>query len=129
MKVLMFQPRFARLVEQGLKRQTIRAKRRNPIQVGDILSLREWMGEPYASVQKILGSETCKEIHIVEAGSVTALPEEDGVYVTWFVDGEPIPKAGLDAFAQADGFKNYIEMFNWFLLSHKFPFKGTLIKW
>jgi hypothetical protein len=52
MKVLMFQPRFAPLVEAGTKTQTIRPVRRRPIVVGDELSLRAWTGLPYRSPQQ-----------------------------------------------------------------------------
>jgi uncharacterized protein YqfB (UPF0267 family) len=58
-RTIMFQPRFARLVESGAKTQTIRvkskAKHPRPLpKPGDFLSLREWEGKPYRSKQRKL---------------------------------------------------------------------------
>lgn len=113
--ILMFQPRFARLVESGEKLQTVRPVRKRPIFPGDMLSLREWTGAPYRSKQRLLGESPCIGVSPVDI-------KQWGVLVR---------TAGFDAelFAKRDGFSNFSDMRSWFESEHGLPFSGELIQW
>jgi hypothetical protein len=107
MRVFLFQDRFAELVRAGTKRQTIRARAR--CKPGDELSLRRWTGKPYRSKQEILRSgERCNAV-------LGVLIEED-----------TIPD---NDFAQADGFKDWGELLDWFRKTHGLPFEGECVRW
>ncbi len=119
MTILLFQPRFARLVEAGKKRQTIRGVRKRPIRVGDKVSLREWTGLPYRSKQRILGESQIKLLWPIEI-------LEDGIIACrniWF------SRAAREGVARDDGFADFAEMIEWFRKTHGLPFTGILIKW
>lgn len=60
--VVLFQRRFAPLVESGAKLQTIRLPRKRTIHAGDTLSLRTWTGAPYRSKQRPLRTATCTAV-------------------------------------------------------------------
>lgn len=120
MKVIMFQERFAPLVESGAKCQTIRPMRRNPVRVGDAVSLRAWTGRAYRSKQRVL-----REVIVLKVERVSVLvsgiwtgPEEDRRLTT-------LPHQ----FAKADGFADWPEMREWFARTHGLPFHGVLIQW
>lgn len=123
MTVILFSPRFAPLVENGAKLQTIRKERKRPIKVGDMLSLRTWEGVPRRSKQRILREPTpCIGIDAISI-------DEEGVAVE-----EPefmlyLMNTGLNAFAQADGFCDWYDMRDWFHDTHGLPFTGVLIRW
>lgn len=111
LRVVMFQPRFARLVEAGEKWQTIRPKRKIPVRAGDRLSLREWTGLPYRSKQRQLRDETvCERVELFTLDVMRV-------------------RADRDDFARADGFEDWPEMLNWFLCTHGYAFKGVTIYW
>lgn len=124
MKVIMFQPRFAALVMSGAKRQTIRPRRRHQIQVGDTLSLREWIGKPYRSKQREIRTAVCSnvsEIRITEPIGLT-----QGLAIGHWIIAIGIAR---DQFARADGFESFSEMLEWFSKTHGLPFTGVLIEW
>lgn len=107
------------------KRQTIRSFRkdgRDP-KVGDILYL--YTGMRTSSCMK-LGEVKCSavmDIEITNDGVIDKTTSFNGRY-------EMIQtKSGLDTFAIADGFSNWLELKNWFAKTHGLPFKGKLIKW
>ena len=120
--VRMFKPQFAPLVEAGTKCQTVRPTPKRMPKSGDYISCREWTGKPYRSKQRVLNvapicavekitiCDTGREL-LVSVGNKSLTPEE------------------LNAFAAADGFKDAIEMFNWFEATHGLPFEGVVIKW
>lgn len=113
--VILFQPRFARLVESGVKHQTIRPRRMREIRDGDILDLREWLGAPYRSKQRLILQAACAGIQRCEINS-------QGVVL---LDGERAPKG----FARRDGFHSHCQMVAWFAAQHGLPFHGQLIRW
>lgn len=119
MRVVMFQPRFAKLVGSGDKTQTIRRKAR--CKPGDQLSLREWTGLPYRSKQRELREPApCTNVQPIR------LDLADGrlrITVSGRVRMFP------DDVARADGFSCAAEMREWFDDTHGLPFEGDLIEW
>jgi hypothetical protein len=116
MRVILFQPRFAKLVENGMKRQTIRAKAR--CKAGDVLSLRQWSGKPYRSKQVILRQLLCRKVRPIS--------------IDWNemrLDGFVLSGIQSDAIARADGFVDFDDMVLWFGITHGVPFTGELISW
>ena len=116
--VKLFQPRFATMVRDGSKLNTIRPLPKRPRdvpQVGWEISLREWTGKPYRSKQRVL-----KESAVVRVASVRI--EEVGVYI------DSVWTFG-DTVAKEDGFQDFIEMAEWFKKTHGLPFNGAFIAW
>lgn len=116
MSVIMFQSRFASKVKDGSKPHTIRLPRKRPIKVGEKLSLREWIGKPYRSKQRVLREAICRsvaEFHISETGASHMI-------------GAPF---NFEELARNDGFRSYNEMIEWFKSTHGLPFDGVLIGW
>ncbi len=118
MTVVMFQARFAPLVVDGTKTQTIRPERKRPIKAGDLLSLRRWTDKAYRSPQIELARARCIIVDRVEVGMLTI-----------FVGGILLRRRERDAFARADGFSSGMELSDWFENTHGLPFAGVLIRW
>jgi len=122
MIVRMFQPRFARLVETGLKRQTIRKRPKLPEESqprsGVTASLREWTGKAYRSPQRVL-----REVILTRVLPVVV--DQHSLYV----DGEFIGAADRAHFARADGFADWQELADWFADTHGLPFTGIALFW
>lgn len=115
--VRLFKPRFARLVEDRQKFQTVRPWPKRVPCVGDRIDLREWSGKPYRSPQRKLYVGVITGISALEIDEMGML----------FNDGDRVWAA--DEFAKADGFKFYNELVDWFRAEHGLPFKGVLIEW
>ena len=113
--IRLFQPRFAALVESGLKLQTVRPVPKRMPKPGDTISLRAWTGAPYRSKQRVL-----REATIVGVDEVR-------------IDRATIAVGGtlrlLETFASQDGFASFAEMRDWFQATHGLPFTGILITW
>lgn len=123
--VKMFQAQFAPLVEAGTKRQTVRPIPDLRPKVGDTIDCREWTGTPYRSPQRRLVSG---EITAVEDCQIS----EAGVMIGKFSQSYEImeqPGGNRERFAQADGFKSFEDLRDWFQREHGLPFEGILIKW
>lgn len=111
-----FQKRFVPMVLDRTKRQTIRAKRKYQVKVGDTLYL--YQGLRTKSCKK-LSQEVCTDVKDIMI-LVT------GVYV----EGKLLLEdEEYDALARADGFKDFDEMFDWFSKTHGGLFKGDIIYW
>jgi len=109
-----FKARFAPDVEARRKTQTIRpdGKRKHARQ-GVAIQL-------YTSMR----TKDCRKIgEAICSGSTCCTIDHDRAAVGGF----NVP--GLDAFAQADGFPDFVSMAAWFEEAHGLPFHGTLIKW
>jgi hypothetical protein len=118
MKVIMFQDRFAEMVRNGDKRQTIRPIRENPINQLDKISLRRWTGKPYRSKQEVLKESFCvftTDISIDEKGAE--------------VNGKRMPAWVLNGVADQDGFDGCQSMIEFFRKTYGLPFHGVLIQW
>ena len=108
MRVILFQDKFAKMVQSGAKKQTIRLTAR--CKPGDELSLRKWSGKPYRSKQETLLNSVCTRVQDVRIyeGPATATSE---------------------MLARADGFASHAEMQTWFKNTHGLPFVGQQIEW
>ena len=123
MSALNFVKRFARAVEGGHKRQTIRRLRRDgrrPCKVGGALQL--YTGMRTAQCRK-LADATCTSIQVV-----TIEPHR------MTVDGETLSPEQRSAIAIADGFTTYGDLVAWVGEYREpgeepYPFTGHLITW
>jgi len=117
MPAINFQSQFAPMVESGAKRQTIRAKRKNPIVAGDKLFL--YTGMRTKKCRKL------KEVECIAVFDILIEPTQctiGGVKMVWDIDY-------LDKFAKNDGFKDWERLIKWFATHHALPFEGQLINW
>lgn len=114
----MFKPRFAALVENGTKLQTVRPRPRRMPKAGDILSLRCWTGSPYRSKQRVLRVATITKVSEIAINKAAIL-----------IDGRILALRDEPAFAQADGFATPEEMRAWFRETHGLPFVGIVLYW
>ncbi len=135
MRVLLFEPRFAALVADGRKRQTIRATAR--CTPGDRLSLRRWSGKPYRSSQIELARGVCAEVLPVsigrgEWGDGLRVGDRD---LGYWGDGDVWLMHDRMYFARADGFESMTELLNFFRHRKQrgkpaaWPFTGFVIRW
>lgn len=121
MRFRMFQPRFADLVEADKKWQTVRAQPKRMPQPGELESWRKWAGKPYRSPHVVI-----KNVRLVRVQEcvIDAL--------TIYLDGIGMNPAQCDRFAQADGFRDFVQMQDWIVethgeLSRSKPFVGIVI--
>ena len=128
MPALTFKPQFADKVEAGMKRQTIRPRRKVPIRTGQTLLLRAWTGAPYLTKQRVLGQAICRSVDgiVIHDEGIELSP---GTLRVFFMRQGGSRQRGLDKFAGADGFADWTEMRAWFEKTHGLPFEGVLIKW
>ncbi len=110
-----FQKRWANRVRRHLKRQTIRAKRKNRPRVGQTAYC--FTGMRTKKCQR-LGAWKIRRV-----GDVRIL--EQGV----LLDGGPVQSFDLDKFARLDGFGSWRWMRLWFSETHGLPFHGDLVMW
>lgn len=119
MPALNFQKRFAPRVEDGTKRQTIRARRkdgRDP-KPGDPLYL-------YTGMR----TKGCRKLGVATCTSVDRIGI-DGFLSVW-IGAEPVlGPLGRRSLAVADGFAGWRGMYDWFQTTHGIPFEGLLIRW
>lgn len=118
MPLLNFQKQFADAVKSGSKSQTIRAPRKHPIKRGDTLYLYTGLRTKNAELLRKVECESVSEITISNH-------RVDFVGGFFWLSG----RDSLESFAINDGFKNWVEMIEWFDKTHGLPFKGTLIEW
>lgn len=121
MRVRMFQSKFARLVENGTKRQTIRPMPKRLPKAGSHESWREWTGKAYRSPQRELSKV---ELTKISRFSLDQTPHE----VIPSINHVPIPLDDWNTFAVKDGFASMAEMVEWFEQTHGLPFIGILIE-
>jgi hypothetical protein len=134
--VIMFQPRFAALVESGAKLQTIRPWRVRMIDVGDVVDLRTWTGLPYRSKQRRL-----REAMVCEKRPIIISVHEARNFrmtnVCLGYDSRGIGSVAVDALARADGFTDAEAFYDFFTGAYtkrtqfglKLDFHGQLIRW
>lgn len=120
MPLLGFKKQFAHLVENGTKRQTIRAKRRDgkDQRVGETLYLYTGLRTKHC---RKLGEEICKSVEEITI-------DYNGINVS----GNWLSVSERDALARADGFTCFQDMKEFFKNEHgslQAGFSGLLIKW
>lgn len=114
MVALNFQSRFAKDVEAGRKRQTIRQTAR--VKAGQAIQL--YTGQRTKACRK-LGDATCIDCMYV------GLTER----AITLGDASKFPR-DMDDFARADGFADYAAMWKWFFNQYKTTsFVGVVIRW
>lgn len=121
MAILNFQKRFATFVELGIKRQTIRARRKYPIREGEDLYLYTALRTKSA---KLLRIAPCRY-----ARGISIDLDIDGRAEIIIAGQGPLPPEEKKDLAAKDGFKNVGEMLTFFRDTHGLPFEGQLIKW
>ena len=117
MPLLNFKKQFASAVQNGCKRQTIRAKRTDGLnpRVGQTLYL--YVGTRTKSCRK-LGTAICKSVQQITI-------DEHGINI----DGKWLLPGAANFFAVADGFEDFYELKCFFNREHGLPFEGLLYKW
>ncbi len=123
MPALNFSAQFADDVQSGAKCQTIRAPRKRPIRVGDVVHL--FTGQRTKACRKLgMGKVTSVAEIIIGDG-----PGRRDVWISnekkawWLSIGE------IHKLARADGFDCKQSMSAWFGKTHGLPFHGVLIQW
>ncbi len=122
MPAINFKPQFADLVESGRKRQTIRAMRKRPFEVGDRLIF--FVGLRTKASRK-LGEAICTKVESIE---IKMIVDE---YVEFWVDGYRLSRGLVEDLAIADGFgDNLIPGASLFLyFRDRLPFVGQVVHW
>ena len=120
MVAINFTGRFADLVEQGRKFQTIRRlrkDRRPPCKVGDTLTF--YRGLRTKRARKI-GEDVCTSLELVRISACGAVIK---------VDNRILTVGKEDRLAVDDGFLTARQLIAWIDKTHGLPFEGWLIKW
>ena len=114
MPALNFLARLAPLVESGAKTHTVRRRSKRPIKEGDRLYL--FTGMRTKNCRRLMDTECVQiqDIHIDFCGWSMTL---DGEFVDY------------DAFARADGLKDFHELVCWIGENYGLPFDGVVIHW
>lgn len=121
MAILNFKKRFATFVELGIKRQTIRARRRYPIREGEDLFLYTALRTKSA---KLLREASCTYVRDISIDL-----DIDGRPEIVIAGQGPLSSEEKYDLALRDGFTNAGEMLIFFRDTHGLPFEGQLIKW
>jgi len=110
-----FQWHFCSKVEDGLKRQTVRAPRKRASRVGDTLQL-------YGGLR----TSRCRKLRDVVCTQVTPLTIGDG----WIErDGVVWEYAAIREFAWRDGFMHAEQMFEFFEKTYRLPAQMEVLTW
>lgn len=130
MVALNFKAQFADDVEEGRKRRSIRAPRkdgRDP-KPGDVLQL--YTGMRQKGCRK-LGAAKVVRVRPVEISHTGVALDGRKLYAgdTPAYLGGPAPCDYDGDFARADGFDTFTDMVEFFEREHGLPFKGLLIEW
>lgn len=121
MAILNYQKKFAPLVEKGIKRQTIRARRKRPVRVGE--NLYHYTGL-YTKSARLLRRCPCNYVADIDID----LDIDKRIEVV--INREtPLSYEEKEALAKKDGFSNMDEMFNFFKDLYGLPFYGQIIRW
>lgn len=120
--VFMFKPRFADLVKNGSKKQTIRPGMKRRIETGMIADCREWDGKPYRSKQIKLREGIIFHVRdVMICNENIYLKGSDGFY--------PCSDLTTHDLSRSDGFYSWSDMRDWFQQTHGLPFIGRMVLW
>lgn len=126
MPALNFKAQFADDVEHGVKRQTVRAPRKDGrahAKVGDTLKLYTGMRTKQC---RLLGEATVTRIATILIEPTSMKLNGRQVYSSLSSRDDPPTD---NEFAEADGFDSFMHMASWFDDIHGLPFKGVVIYW
>ena len=110
-----FQQRFAGLVEQRVKRGTIRAKRKARPRVGQMAYCFTGMRTKQCRRLGAWRIDRVEDVKILREGVL--------------LNGGALRAEDLDRFARMDGFLDWIHMRDWFEFMHGLPFSGDWVLW
>lgn len=126
-----FKSQFAAPIRDGVKCQTVRGQRGRHARVGEMMQL--YTGMRTKACVKIMPDVVCVAVHEIEIVTSAMIDE---VIVSIAVNGIPLNRIDIEAFAECDGFAawpNYTArhaMGNFWLENHgKGRFEGVLILW
>src|SRR3989339_905900 len=127
MPALGFKKEFAEAVENGEKRQTVRALRkdgRSHCKAGDTIKLYTGMRTTSC---RLLGTAIVTNacaVKIMDTGM-----ELGGRLLPSVIYARDQHELTDNEFAQADGFDSFSDMTEWFTKNHGLPFEGVVIQW
>jgi hypothetical protein len=130
MVALNFQEQFADDVEEGRKRRSIRAPRKDGRDPKKGRPLTLYTGMRTKACRK-LGDTIVARVRPVEINHTGIVLDGKPLYA----GDAPAYQGGPDAesydgdFARADGFDSFGDMADWFEQQHGLPFRGNLIEW
>lgn len=117
MALLGFKKRFVPMIEDGIKRHTIRALRGRPFKVGETLHL---YASPRTKSMRLIFRSTCTKIQRIEIIQTKGVPDV-------FIGHQLLPIEECEDLARNDGFASFAEMMSFF--SARLPFSGILVHW
>lgn len=119
-----FKKQFIEPIRAGLKTQTIRAPRKRHARIGEAVSL--YWGMRTAQCTRIIPDPRCSDVMAV-------VIEFDRARIIHRILTDGVPVRDLDAFAIRDGFKDILDMSDFWALTHNQRpgevFEGVLIEW
>lgn len=117
-----FKRRFAPLVRDGVKRQTIRVRRRDGRDAKPGRMLQLYVGLRTKG-RELLLEAVCRDVKTVRIDRRFAHDIE--------LDDRPLTRVDAEAFARADGFSCFDELLEWFTIEQgrELPFFGLVIYW
>lgn len=119
-----FQPRFVLPIRSGTKRHTIRATRKYPDRVGDILHLYTGLRTKRT---ELLGRFPCVRVEDIEILSGCNCVDQCPFPARVKVNGQELNGDEREKLARLDGFKNFAEMAAFW--KGRVPFSGQIIHW
>ena len=125
MPLLNFRPEFAALVESGVKRQTIRKRRKDGRDPQPFDRLYLYTGLRTKNARK-LGEAWCRSVEPVRIrkirGATSIRLKRRRKWVELELDE-------AQRLARADGLESLLAFRQWFERVHGLPFEGLLIRW
>lgn len=130
MVALNFQKQFADDVEEGRKRRSIRAPRKDGRDPKKGQALTLYTGMRTKGCRK-LGDTIVSRVRQVQISHAGICLDGRMLFAgdTPAYQGGPDPEAYDGDFARADGFESFNDMADWFREQHGLPFTGNLIEW
>ncbi len=127
MPALNFKKQFAEDVELGVKRQTVRAHRKDGrahCKPGDCIKLYTGMRTKSC---RLLAEAKCTRIQPVKIMATEM--ELNGRRLPTAIYSRDQLEPTDNEFAEADGFPSFMDMASWFEETHGLPFEGVVIEW
>ncbi len=112
-----FQQQFAYKVKSRIKRQTIRAHRKDGRVPREGELFKGFTGMRTKKCRFLIESRISEVRHV--------MIDEAGICI----DGKQLDDAEANSIALLDGFESANEMCSWFAKNHGFPFAGHMIRW